>query len=201
MAQLTLSKSQLTREKDSLASYRRYLPALDLKRQQLMGERNKAREKVKRLEDDLAQAIEVAGAALPMLADRRITLDGLARFKSARFGQQNVAGVRLPTVEAVEVDVTAYGLMTRPHWVDVLVVQLEGAIRLKVEAEVARRRVELLDRAVTRVTQRTNLFEKILIPQTQKNIRRIMIYLDDAARAGVVAAKLSKRKREAESVR
>lgn len=199
MTQITLSKSQLTREKDNLASYGRYLPALDLKRQQLMGERNKAREAVRRLEQDVARAVEAAGAALPMLADRRIRLDGLVRLKSARFGEQNVAGVRVPTVEAIEVEVASYGLLTRPHWVDDLVVKLEAAIRLRVEAQVARQRVTQLDRAVTRITQRTNLFEKILIPQTRINIRRIMIYLDDAARAGVVAAKLSKRKRETEA--
>jgi V/A-type H+-transporting ATPase subunit D len=53
--------------------------------------------------------------------------------------------------------------------------------------------------AVRRITQRVNLFEKVLIPQTRENIRRINVYLGDAERAAVVGAKIAKRKREAEA--
>lgn len=199
VAQVTLSKSQLTREKEELSSYRRYLPALDLKRQQLMGERNKARAALAQHQRDAKKAVEDAGAALPMLADRRIALDGLVKVKSVRMGVQNVAGIRLPLVEEIELDVAPYGFMTRPHWVDAVVRRLEAAIRLRLEARIAEDRVAILDKAVTRISQRTNLLEKILIPQAEKNIRRILVFLGDAERAGVVAAKLSKGKRAAEA--
>lgn len=199
VAQVTLSKSQLTREKEELSSYRRYLPALDLKRQQLMGERNKARAALAQHQRDARRAVEDAGAALPMLADRRIALDGLVKVRSVRMGVQNVAGVRLPVVEEIELDVAPYGFMTRPHWVDAVVRRLETAIRLRLEARIAEDRVAILDKAVTRISQRTNLLEKILIPQAEKNIRRILVFLGDAERAGVVAAKLSKGKRAAEA--
>lgn len=199
VAQVTLSKSQLTREKEELSSYRRYLPALDLKRQQLMGERNKARAALAQHQRDARRAVEDAGAALPMLADRRIALDGLVKVRSVRMGVQNVAGVRLPVVEEIELDVAPYGFMTRPHWVDAVVRRLEAAIRLRLEARIAEDRVAILDKAVTRISQRTNLLEKILIPQAEKNIRRILVFLGDAERAGVVAAKLSKGKRAAEA--
>ncbi|HMO28025.1 V-type ATP synthase subunit D [Enterovirga sp.] len=199
MAQVTLSKSQLSREKEALASYRRYLPALDLKRQQLMAERNKARAAKAQHEHDARRAVEEAGAALPMLADRRIVLDGLVRVKSVRMGVQNVAGVRLPVVGEIELEVAPYGFMTRPHWVDAVVQRLEAAIRLRLDSRIADERVAILDKAVTRISQRTNLLEKILIPQAEKNIRRILVFLGDAERAGVVAAKLSKGKRAAEA--
>lgn len=199
MARVTLSKSQLAKEKDNLASYRRYLPALDLKRQQLMAERNKALVARARHAQDLEKAIETAGAALPMLADRRIALDGLVKLKSVRMGRQNVAGVRLPMVEDIELEVAPYGFMTRPHWVDAVVAELAAAIRLKIEAEVAAQRAAILEQAATRISQRTNLLEKILIPEAQKNIRRILVFLGDAERAAVVAAKLSKAKRMAEA--
>lgn len=197
MAQLTLSKSELTKQKENLASYRQYLPVLDLKRRQLMVERNKARLDVARYERELGAAIEAAGAALPMLGDARVDLDGLARLAKIGLGRQNIVGARLPVVETVAVEIAPYGELTWPHWVDGVAERLKAAIRLKVEAAVAERRAALLEAAVTKVTQRTNLFEKILIPETKDNIRRLMIYLDDTARAGVVAAKLSKRKREA----
>ena len=56
-------------------------------------------------------------------------------------------------------------------------------------------------RAVRRITQRVNLFEKILIPNAQKNIQRIRIFLGDAERSAVVRSKLAKAKhRQAQQI-
>jgi V/A-type H+/Na+-transporting ATPase subunit D len=200
MARIPLSKSQLAREKESLASFNRYLPALDLKRQQLMGARNRGRRELARLETDLADLIKTTGSEVPMLAERRIGLKGLVTVKDVRLGVQNVAGVQLPVVEAVEVAVAPYGRLVRPHWVDAVADRLVEAIRLRIEIDVARQRVAVLNAAVTKVTQRVNLFEKVLKPQAEANIRRILVFLGDAERAAVVGAKLAKSKREAEAL-
>ena len=57
-------------------------------------------------------------------------------------------------------------------------------------------RVFILERAVRKITQRTNLFEKILIPEAKGNIRKIQIYLADAERAAVIRSKITKRIRQ-----
>jgi V/A-type H+-transporting ATPase subunit D len=119
--------------------------------------------------------------------------------ESAKLGTQNVAGVRLPIVEAVEVRIATYSPLVRPHWVDAVAERLRVAIRLRVELQVAERRIAALDAALTKVTQRVNLFEKVLTPEAKENIRRILVYLGDAERAAVVGAKLAKRKREDEA--
>jgi len=199
MARVPLSKSQLTREKESLASYRRYLPALDLKRQQLMGERNRARQEIARIEAAVAKSAADAGKAIPMLADDRVDVAGLARPGKVRLGTQNVAGVRLPIVESVEIHRAEYSRLVRPHWVDALADRLAEAIKLRIEVEVARERLALLEVAVVKITQRVNLFEKVLVPQTQDNIRRINVFLGDAERSAVVGAKIAKKKREQEA--
>jgi len=199
MARTPLSKSQLSKEKENLASYGRYLPALDLKRQQLMAARAQARREKAEIEARIAAAIAEAGEAIPMLADRRIELDGLARLGAVRVADRNIAGVRLPVAEHVEVIRAPYGRMVRPHWVDAVADRLEAAIRLRVEARLAARRVEILEAAVVRITQRVNLFDKVLIPQARENIRRINVYLGDAERAAVVSAKIAKKKREAQA--
>jgi V/A-type H+/Na+-transporting ATPase subunit D len=198
MARVPLSKSQLSKEKESLASYRRYLPALDLKRQQLMGERLRARREIGAIRERIEAVVATAGEAIPMLADRRVNLEGLVRLEAVEYGTQNVAGVRLPTVERIKVVRAPYGRMVRPHWVDAVAERLVEAIRLRVEERIAEERLALLDVAVTRITQRVNLFEKVLIPQTQENIRRINVYLGDTERAAVVGAKIAKKKREAQ---
>ncbi len=197
MARVPLSKSQLRHEKENLTAYRRYLPALDLKRQQLMGERLRARRAVEDARAKLAAAAAEAGAAIPMMADSRIDLDGLVRLGEVRIGSQNVAGVRLPRVEDVEIVRNSYGRMVRPHWVDALVERLAAALRLSVEAKVAQERLALLETAVAKITQRVNLFDKLLIPETEQNIGRILVFLGDAERAAVVRAKIAKRKHAA----
>lgn len=201
MGRVPLSKSQLSKEKENLAAYGRYLPALDLKRQQLMTARARAREAVAAIEAEAARTVGDVGAALPMLADRRIGLDGLCRLGAVRIGTENVAGARLPKVEAVEVIRAEYGPMARPHWVDAVADRLAAAIRLRVEARTAVERLAALDKAVARITQRVNLFDKVLIPEARENIRRINVYLGDAERSAVVGAKLAKKKRAAEAAR
>ena len=201
MGRVPLSKSQLSKEKENLAAYGRYLPALDLKRQQLMTARARAREAVAAIAAEAARTVGDVGAALPMLADRRIGLDGLCRLGAVRMGTENVAGARLPKVEAVEVIRAEYGPMARPHWVDAVADRLAAAIRLRVEARTAVERLAALDKAVARITQRVNLFDKVLIPEARENIRRINVYLGDAERSAVVGAKLAKKKRAAEAAR
>jgi V/A-type H+-transporting ATPase subunit D len=196
MARVSLSKSQLRREKESLVSYRRYLPALDLKRQQLMGERIRARGAVAVSLGNVDTAAAEAGTAIPMLADKRINVDGLVTLGKVTLGTQNIAGVRLPVVEDIEIIRKPYGRMVRPHWVDAFVDRLAAALRLRIEIGVAKERLELIEAAVIKVTQRVNLFDKVLIPQTEANIRRILVYLGDAERAAVVGAKIAKGKRE-----
>ncbi|MGV6874870.1 V-type ATP synthase subunit D [Pseudochelatococcus sp. B33] len=198
MSQIPLSKAQLAREKESLAASRRFLPALDLKRQQLMAERNKARVAAREAREAFDRAVIEAGATVPMLADRRIDLKDLVKVDAVHLGERNIAGVKVPVVDDVTVSIRPYGRFARPHWVDEVVRRLAAAARLRIEAEVAERAVGLIDRAVTRTTQRVNLFDKILIPQAERNIRRILVALGDNERAAVVGAKLAKRKRQQE---
>ena len=53
-------------------------------------------------------------------------------------------------------------------------------------------RARVLQKAMRRITQRVNLFERILIPTAKQNIKRIQIYLGDLDREAVIRSKLSK---------
>jgi V/A-type H+-transporting ATPase subunit D len=197
MARLNLSKTQLAKENANLTMYRRYLPSLDLKRQQLTAERNKTQARIAEIEAQIASRIEGIGAEIPMLADKDIDLKGLAILKAVKIGERNVVGQRLPILEDIEVAVASYGYLAWPQWVDLVAERLKDVLRLRVEAQVTRRQVALLDAAATKVTQRVNLFDKVLIPHTKENIRRIDIALGDLERSAVVNAKIAKRKTQA----
>lgn len=195
MATLGLTKSSLQWEKGRLAAFEKALPALDLKRQKLLAAKVMADRELARIQAELAELRREVPSQIPMLANRSIELSGLVRVHSVSVGRQNVAGVSIPSWRSAVIEAGSHSYLVRPHWVDrvseLLVRCAEGSLRLRVQE----RRVELLDEARRRVTQRVNLFDKVLIPRTRENIRRIQVHLGDAERAAVVRAKVAQRKR------
>jgi len=115
-----------------------------------------------------------------------------ALFLRLVYGRQWGDGINPdPSQTEFEFAVAEYSRLATPAWVDVLVQRLKDAAEARVRARIAGLRVQTLDQAVRRITQRVNLFEKILIPTAKKNIQRIRIFLGDAERAAVITSKLA----------
>ena len=195
MARLQLSKSALSREQKNLKTYQRFLPSLDLKRQQVMAERNEAARQLAQTRREINELRKAAGDINPMLANRDVELTDLARITDVRLDVENVVGTRLPTLKTVIVEVRDYPLMAKPFWVDNTAEMLRQMLELRVRLQVEERRLALLEQAVKTITQRVNLFDKVLIPRARQNIKRIQIYLSDLQTAAVVRSKIAKRKR------
>lgn len=197
MPQLALNKTSLTRETRQLDTYQRFLPSLDLKRRQLIAERNKARRQVAATEAEIEGLEASAGESIPMAADRRLDLDGLVKVDRVEVGEENLVGLRLPVLIDVQLRRVEYSLLARPHWVDALASLLETLLQLRIRLSLEQQRLAVLEAAVKKITQRVNLFDKVLIPKARDNIRRIRIKLSDAEKAAIVNAKIAKRKRGA----
>lgn len=194
MAKLKLSKQSLHHQQEQLKLYKRLLPSLDLKRRQLTMEAQKAQE-----EHTAAVALIYAletriGEELPMLADEGLYLRDLVVVKGYQLGEQNIVGVRLPVLESLDCQVAEYSPLATPPWLDILVQRLKDAKTCRLRAEIAARRLDILRLQLRRITQRVNLFDKILIPTAHRNIQRIRIYLGETERAAVVTSKLAKSK-------
>ncbi|AMO57559.1 ATP synthase subunit D [Endozoicomonas montiporae] len=194
MAKVALNKSSLNKEKRSLKTYNRYLPALELKRQQLMAERKKAEEALAEARTELADVERLVQAQLPMLARADVPVENLVRVKNVKLIDENIVGTTVPAVGNIDIELTPYSDLAKPHWVDFLVELLQKMVRLRVEYQVRELRHAELDKATRTTSQRVNLFSKVLIPQTKKNIQKIQIYMSDQDRASVMNAKLSKGK-------
>ncbi|WP_282021389.1 V-type ATP synthase subunit D [Ruegeria faecimaris] len=194
MARLQLNKSSLAREQTQLKSYERFLPSLDLKRQQLMAERAKARKNVQHLQEEVTRLAQQVGGKLPMLAQLGVDLEGLVELKDYRLKKVNVVGVTMPDLDRIEVAVRPYSLLAKPHWVDAVARLLHDMIEARLRVKVAEERVRIFDKSVATITQRVNLFEKVLIPRARANIKKIRIYLSDEQMQSVVRSKISKRK-------
>jgi V/A-type H+-transporting ATPase subunit D len=201
MARLALNKSSLSKLTRQLGTFERFLPSLDLKRKQLMAERARAQAALQHTAQAMTALRESIAGRLPMLANREIELADLVLLKAVRLGEENVVGTRLPVLQDMEVQRRDYGYLGMPQWVDRLCDELTRMLELHVRLAVERRRLALLEEAVRKVTQRVNLFEKVLIPRTKEHIRKIRIYLSDAERAAVVRSKIAKRKHAAAGLR
>jgi V/A-type H+-transporting ATPase subunit D len=198
MATIALSKSSLQQQRDRLRLFERFLPSLELKRQQLTAEYKKALQVLAEAEQGAEQASRSLPALLPVLGSVRMPLSGLIRIRRVDVAEEDVLGLRLPTLRAVEFDTADYSLLATPFWLDDLVTCLKEVATYRLRLQVYRQRVARMQGAVRRVTQRVNLFEKVLIPNAKENIARIQIFLSDVERAAVVTSKIAKGKRAIE---
>ncbi len=194
MARALLNKTTLHKEQAKLRRYRRYLPSLDLKRRQLLAEQKTARLALQRLMEARKALEEELRAQIPMLANESIDLEDLVRVEAVALSEEHRLGTVLPVLDSVELVARPYGFLAKPHWVDALTSHLRRLLEMELEAQVASRRVEILQHAVKRTTQRVHLFEKVLVPRARSLIKRIQLKLMDAASAAVVRAKLAKLK-------
>jgi len=192
---LALNKASLNREQRMLRTFERFLPSLDLKRRRLMAERARAASALESTREEIEAITVNLGQSLPMLANRDVTLGGMVSIESFDLAEENIVGTRLPVLQSVTVAIDRYPLMAKPHWVDGAVEEIRKVLELSTSERVAVKRLELLDAAVRVITQRVNLFDKVLIPRARRNIKRIRIYLSDSERAGVVTSKIAKEKR------
>ena len=194
MARLQLNKSSLAREAKSLRTYERFLPSLDLKRQQLMAERAKASRALALTKKGIQTLEQEVGQKLPMLANLDVDLTDLVTVREVVLGTESLVGTPLPTLRKVEVEVTPYALLAKPHWVDNVATMLRDMLERRIRVQVQEERLACIDAAVKTITQRVNLFDKVLIPKGKANINRIKIYLSDAEMAAVIRSKIAKRK-------
>lgn len=197
MAKIALNKSEMKRQSDKLKTYKKFLPSLDLKRKQIIAERNKARDQVSKLSAELRDLEEQICAHFPMLPLSTLDLNGLVTITDVRVGKENVVGVHLPVFEGYETKTAEYGRLATPHWMDPLMTAFSRLLGARLKIRVAEKRLTVLEYALQKTTQRLNLFDKVLIPEAQTNIKHIKIYLSDFERASVIQAKIAKGKAEA----
>ncbi len=195
VSRLSFSKAALHKEGAQLKRFKQYLPSLDLKRQQLVVERAKALTQLSDTQNQIERCYALVKERLPMLSSEHIDMNSLVTVKVVDMSEENLVGVKLPYLKQIEIQSKPYSLLSKPHWVDLLVILLKEMLEFKVRLKVDQKRVEILQQAVKKVTQRVNLFDKVLIPRAQQNIRKIRIFLSDTERAAVVRAKITKRKR------
>ncbi len=187
-----LTKNELKAQKESLKMYNRYLPTLQLKKQQLQTEiraiESRARD-VRSRRDKLHAEFE---AWIAVFSEKEAFAPDTVTVKQIRTSTGNIAGVSIPVFDGADFDRAAYDLYDTPLWIDTASDKMETVLSLDLEAGVLDEQVRLLQAELRTTTQRVNLFEKIKIPETKENIRKISVYLGDQQVSAVVRGKISK---------
>ena len=194
-----LTKNELKVQKDRLKQFQRYLPTLQLKKQQLQAVVMQAAAQLEQVERPRQAAVAGLDDWVAVFAendsfppDKR--LETLVRPRSVVCGQENIAGVTVPVFQELTFEDIRYDVADYPLWVDTAAVRLREIAGLDAMAKTLRQRVTLLERELRATAQRVNLFEKVKIPEAKENIRVIGIYLGDQQTSAVVRGKIAKKK-------
>ena len=192
MAKIRLTKNELKKQKDSLKMYKRYLPTLMLKKQQLQGEIRLADMRLAELQAAKNALDESFKIWIGVFGEKGFFTDDIVKIKSLKTGHGNVAGVSIPIFEGAEFEIAEYDLARTPAWMDTAVDSMEKVLLLDLEAQIVEEQRKRLDHELRTTTQRVNLFEKVKIPETKHNIKKIQVYLGDQQTSAVVRGKIAK---------
>lgn len=196
---IKLTKNELKKQKDNLKQFQRYLPTLQLKKQQLQSVIMKIRQEKERMEAERIKMIGDLDDWVAVFAENEIfeeakRLDQLVQPDKVVVKDENIAGVTIPAFEELTFKDINYDVDEYPLWVDTAVFKLREIARLDAIVSTLRKQTELLEAELRTTSQRVNLFEKVKIPEAKENIRVIQVYLGDQQTAAVVRGKISKKK-------
>ncbi|MDR2481015.1 MAG: V-type ATP synthase subunit D [Spirochaetaceae bacterium] len=200
MAKLKLTKNELKKQKDALKMFKRYLPTLMLKKQQLQAEIRSVELRVKELRIEKEQVDESFKAWISVFGERGVWTPGILRITKLVTSEGNIAGVPIPIFKGAEFEIEPYSFLEKPLWLDAAVENMKRVLLIDLEAEIMEEQQRRLEKELRTTTQRVNLFEKVKIPESKRNIKKIQVYLGDEQTAAVVRGKISKRAMEKTAV-
>ena len=196
---IKLTKNEQKVQKDLLKQYQRYLPTLQLKKQQLQQVIMTTRAELAQKEAERVQMIGTIDDWVAVFAENAIfdedkSIDTLVQPETVICRNENIAGVTVPKFEELKFKDVEYDVDDYPLWVDTALVKLREIARLDALVSTLRKQEALLEKELRSTSQRVNLFEKVKIPEAKENIRIIGVFLGDQQTAAVVRGKISKKK-------
>lgn len=197
MAVVKLTKNELRTQQTRLGQLERYLPTLQLKKALLQVEVQNAKvsiEKLKKQVDENLDHVQDYARLFPEMDFPSI--EQAVEVDSIKNESENIAGVEIPIFKGVTFHELKYHLFDSPPWmegaIDGVHTLIESECHLKIDME----KLRLLQKELRDVSIRVNLFEKILIPRSLENIKKIKVFLGDQQLAAVAQAKVAKTKIE-----
>ncbi|MEG1480005.1 MAG: V-type ATP synthase subunit D [Kiritimatiellia bacterium] len=192
MAKIKHTKTEMKAQSDALKRFQRFLPMLQLKKQQLQAEIAGISLKLSEVQAREAVARKRLETWISLYADADVAPERLVSFNKVLTASGNIAGVAIPLYEGIDAVPTVLDPFRTPAWTDDAQTMLAELMALRAEGDVLRRQRELIQEELHTTAQRVNLFEKVKIPECKENIRVIRIFIGDEQTAAVVRGKIAK---------
>ncbi len=173
----------------------RALPTLQNKEAALRIEVKKA----KRRADELDHEFETQMANLDKMSRLWGEFDmQIISIEDVILESKKIAGVQTPVLKDVVFKKEPFALFSKPVWFFDGVKIIEDLAKVAIEKEVFVRKMELLDVARKKTTQKVNLYEKVQIPGYKDAIRKIKRFLEDEENLSKSAQKIVKNRQQQE---
>lgn len=167
----------------------RALPTLKNKESALRMEVRKAKDKAGELETEYQQKISSYDHISRLWGEFD---QSMIRIIDVELSSKKIAGVFTPILENIEFEIKVDNLFAMPIWVVEGLQIIRKIAEIAIEREVYIRKMELLDFARKKTTQKVNLYEKVQIPGFQDAIRKIKRFLEDEDNLSKSAQKIVK---------
>ena len=179
-------------EKD-LKMRQRTLPTLQSKETALRIEVKRAKQELEDLDREVEQRIKGYDQMMALWGEFDTSL---IHVDDVRMSVKKIAGVRVPVLEEVVYSTKEFSLFSNPKWFADGFEQLKAIADVGIRQEFVRRKVELLEYARKKTTQKVNLFEKVQIPGYQDAIRKIKRFMEDEENLSKSSQKIVKSRKE-----
>ena len=190
------NKTSLQALEKDLKMRQRTLPTLQSKESALRLEVKRAKDEIKALDEEVDRRIKDYDQMLALWGEFDTSL---IHVDDVRMSIKKIAGVRVPVLDEVVYSTKEFSIFSSPKWFADGFNQLKAIADVGIRQEFVRRKVELLDYARKKTTQKVNLFEKVQIPGYQDAIRKIKRFMEDEENLSKSSQKIVKSKREAEA--
>ena len=170
------NKTSLQQQEKQPKMRERTLPTIKSKESALRLEVKKTKREVEKLEAELEEGI---GSYRHMVGLWNEFDTSLISVQDVRLSTKKVAGVLVPVLDGIDFEVKPFSLFNSPSWFAEGLDLLKVLATTGIEAEFLELKLEFLEYARRKTTQKVNLFEKVQIPGYKDAIRKIKRYLED----------------------
>jgi V/A-type H+-transporting ATPase subunit D len=190
---IRLNKVSLREQKQKMAMYVRFLPALEARKQQLVMQLAFVRKNIRDQQVLMAKILEEISSWASLYWDIEKILRFFISIREIRFASRNVAGLRIREFVEVVYDDPGHSLFSTPYSFDFVLKKTREAISLREHIKILEEQEHVLLEGFRKTSQRINLYEQRLIPLCREAVRKISVYLQDQQAAAVGVAKVAKR--------
>jgi V/A-type H+/Na+-transporting ATPase subunit D len=187
------NKTYLQRLKKQLSVREKALPTLKNKEAALRSEVKRAKESAEEFDKKLEKQLKVYQHAIALWDEFD---NELVSIDDVELSVKKIAGVKTPVLEAVKFSIKDFSLFNKPNWFLDGVSIVKKLAQTAIEREVFFQKMQLLDHARKKTTQKVNLYEKVQIPGFEEAILKIKRYLEDEENLSKAAQKIVKNRLE-----